>query len=224
MKTIQLKLYTFKELGRTAKQRALTEFRHLNIGFDWWVDEYEDFVNLCATLGITVDRGSLKFSGFHAQGDGSAFSASLDFARLPEAIRLQAWKAYAPLQEFRFPELQVDRRVLGLVGNGILPNEMQIIARQRVNAITVNLGIYVVQEYKTHDNLFEELDKLEDWLRAVADTLNRYLYETLRRQYEFLTADSTLKESILLNEYLFSADGRAANHLYQLALHHHKTE
>ena len=224
MKTIQLKLFTFRELGRTAKQRALTGFRHLNTGFDWWVDEYEDFVNLCATLGISVDRSSLKFSGFYGQGDGSAFSASVDFARLPEAIRQQAWKAYAPLQEFRFPELQVDHRVLRLVENGILPNEMQIIARQRVNGITVNLGIYVVQEYKTHDNVFEELDQLEEWLRSIADILNRYLYDTLQRQYEFLTADRTVKESILLNEYLFSADGRAANHLYQLALHHHKTE
>ena len=30
----------------------------------------------------------------------------------------------------------------------------------------------------------EELDKLEEWLRKIAETLNRYLYTTLEKQYD----------------------------------------
>jgi len=224
MKVIQLKLYTFKELGRVAKQKALTDYRYLNVDFNWWDDIYGDFISLCEYLAITVEKDSIKFSGFYSQGDGSAFSAKADLIRLNHAITAQAWKAYAPLQEFKFPALTADRRVLRLVDSGLLPSEPQIIARYRQHGVTADIGAYVVNENRDHDNVFEELDKLDEWLKAVAQILNRFLYESLQNQYEFLTADSTVKESLLFNEYLFTADGRAAGHLLELAKHHNTTK
>jgi len=224
MKVIQLKLYTFRELGRLAKQKALTDYRYINVDFNWWEDEYDDFIHICEGLGIEVHKHTIKFTGFYSQGDGSAFSATVDFNKLPEAVRLETWKRYAPLQEFKFPALNVDRRVMKLVIAGILPSEPQIIARYKVNDIVTDLGIYVVNERKNHDLVFEELEKLEEWLRKVAKILNSYLYDCLQKQYEFLISDTTVKESLLFNEYLFSADGRAAGHLHELAKHHHKTE
>jgi len=106
---------------------------------------------------------------------------------------------------------------LALVANNLLPSEPQIISRFRIYGIVVNLGITeVIKGGKEHENIFEELDKLEEWLRAVAEILNRYLYQTLERQYEYLTSDSAVKISILTNEYFFTADGRSATHLQQL--------
>jgi hypothetical protein len=223
MKAIQIKLYTFKELGKIAKQKALTDFRYLNVDFNWWEDEYQDFINLCAEMGITVDEANIKFKGFYSQGDGSAFSAVINFSKLADAIRLHSWKRYAPTQDFKFPELTVDARVMRLVGKGLLPSEPQIIARYRFYDVVTDLGIYIVSQNKDYDRIFEELEKLEEWLRQIAKTLNAYLYQSLQNQYEFLTADNSVKESLLLNEYLFTADGRAANHLHELAIHHNKT-
>ena len=40
MKQITLKLYSFNELDKEAKGKALTTHRDLNINFDWWDDEY----------------------------------------------------------------------------------------------------------------------------------------------------------------------------------------
>jgi hypothetical protein len=214
MKTITLKLYSFKELTKEAKEKALTTFRDLNIGFDWWEHEYEDFIELVSHLGIAVDKDSIKFSGFYSQGDGSAFSAKVDFSKLFNAIAQKSWKDYAPQQEFPFQLPTIDRRVLELVKNGILPNEPQIIGRQKQYDVTVDLGIYVVNENgRTHDLLFEELDNLEIGLRDVAKHLNQYLYKSLESQYEFLISDTAVIETMLANEYLFTADGRSANHL-----------
>lgn len=217
MKKITLKLYSFNELDKAAKQNALTTYQDLNIGFNWWDDELEDFITLCSYMGIAVIKDSIKFRGFYSQGDGSSFSAMVDIPRLVSAIANQSWKDYAPMQEFVFIVPQVDRRVMAMVAGGLLPSEPQVIGRTRQYGVVTNLGISeVIKDGKTHDNIFEELDKLEEWLLSVAEILNRYLYQSLEKQYEFLTIESAIKESILNNEYLFTADGRSANHLVEL--------
>lgn len=217
MKKITLRLYSFNELDVKAKQNALTTYQDLNVGFNWWEDELEDFITLCSYMGIGVIKDSIKFRGFYSQGDGSSFSAMVDIPRLVSAIANQSWKDYAPMQEFVFIVPQVDRRAMALVASGLLPSEPQIIGRSRQYGVVTNLGISeVIKDGKTHDNIFEELDKLEEWLRSVAEILNRYLYQSLEKQYEYLTSESAIKESILNNEYLFTADGRSANHLVEL--------
>jgi hypothetical protein len=35
-------LYTFDELGETAKEKALEVYRHINLDFDWWDGTYQD--------------------------------------------------------------------------------------------------------------------------------------------------------------------------------------
>jgi len=217
MKQITLKLYSFNELDKEAKGKALTTHRDLNVNFDWWDDEFEDFIELCSRIGIAVIKDKIKFRGFYSQGDGSGFSAKVDILKLITAIENQSCKDYAPLQEFPFTAPDIDRRVLPLLAKGILPNEPQIIGRSQFYGVVVDLGIYVVNEDgREHDNVFEELDKLEEWLRKIAEALNRYLYTTLEKQYDFLCSDTAIKESILNMEYLFTADGRSANYLEQL--------
>jgi hypothetical protein len=217
MKTITLKLYSFNQLDKQAKQKALTTYQDSNIGFDWWNDEFDDFITLCSYMGIAVHKDSIKFRGFYSQGDGSGFSALVDISKLVKAIANQSWKDYAPIQEFVFIVPQIDQRVMALVAKGLWPSEPQIVCRSRQYGVVTDLGISeVIKDGKTHDNIFEELDKLEEWLRSVAEILNQYLYKSLENQYEFLTSDTAIKESILTNEYLFTADGRSANHLVEL--------
>lgn len=217
MKTITLKLYSFSELDKTGKEKALTTYRDLNVNFDWWDDEFEDFIELCSYMGIAVIKDGIKFRGFYSQGDGSGFSAKVDIPKLITAIQNQSWKDYALIQEFPFTAPDIDRRALPLLAKNILPNEPQIISRTQQYGVVVDLGVYVINENgREHDNVFEELDKLEEWLRNIAEVLNRYLYNTLEKQYEFLSSETAIKESILNNEYLFTADGRSANHLEQL--------
>ena len=214
MKTIVLKLYSFNELDKDAKGKALTTYRDLNVDFNWWEDEFEDFVQMCASIGIAVKKDSIVFRGFYSQGDGSGFSAKVDIALLQESVRRQAWKSYAPGQEFPFIPASIDHRVWGLVAKNILPNDPQIFCRQNQYGVVVDLGSYVINEHgKIRDNISEELDLLEEWLRGIAETLNRYLYNRLEEQYEYLTGDEAIEESILSNDYLFTADGRSANHL-----------
>ena len=222
MKTITLKLYRFDELDTGGKKNALSTFQNLNTDFDWWNDEYNDFIRLCGYLGIAVIKDSICFRGFFAQGDGSGFSARVDIPKLNQAIAGQAWKQYDPLQQFPFMQPDIDRRVMALVANNLLPDEPQIIRRNRQFGVVVDLGIYVIDENgKTHDNIFEELEKLQEWLRGVAEILNNFLFALLEKQYEYLLSDEAIGESLLANGHLFTADGRPADHLEKLTEHHY---
>lgn len=223
MKTITLKLYSFNELAKEAKEKALTIYRDINTSFDWWDDEYEDFVTLCSYLGIAVIKDSIKFSGFYSQGDGSGFSAKVDLLKLQDAIQKQSWKSFAPRQEFHFLLPDIDRRVLALIAKNTLPNEPRVISALNYYGVVADLGVYAMGGHtKGHDHIFEELDRLEEWLKGIAETLNCYLYNLLEKQYEFLISDGAVKESILSNEYLFTADGRQANYLNQLTNSKHQ--
>jgi len=217
MKVINLKLYQFKELDRKAKENALNLYRDINVNFNWWESVYEDFIWLCACMGIKVDFNTIYFNDFYSQGAGSCFSAQVDLFKLDTAIQISGWKQYAPDTEFPFKPLDVNRRVLALIKSGALNGDTKILARTRNYSVTVDLGFYVeMRPGREHVRIFDELDKMEAWLNGIALRLNQHLFSLLRSQYEFLTSDTAIIESELFNEWLFTADGRTANHLVEL--------
>jgi hypothetical protein len=221
MKTIQLNLYSFEELDEKAKEKALKYYQDLNVDFDWWGFIYDDFIEICACLGISVDKKSIHFQGFYSQGDGSSFNAEVDLSALFASIRTSGWTEYAPNVEFGFPLPIIDQRVMALVEKGKVDMNAKIISRQRCYAVVVDLGVYPVSEaVKNHDMIYGELDELEKWLDGIAQILNRFLYKQLEKEYEYQTGAEAVAETIEANDYLFTADGASANRLDALANKH----
>lgn len=63
MKTITINLYSFDELSKEVKQKALEKYSYINVEHDWWHGTYEDAKNI--GLKITgFDLGRNK----HAKG------------------------------------------------------------------------------------------------------------------------------------------------------------
>lgn len=219
MKTITLNLYSFHELDKRAREFALTDHRDINVWFQWWEHCYDDFAEICSCLGIFVSTGSIKFIGFNGQGDGSTFAAQVDLLQLAEGIRTQAWRVHAPLQEFLFHLPDIDRRVFALIANDKIANNVRVISCKSGYDTIADLGFYGNEENdERHHNVFEELDKLEDWLRDIAKIMNRFLFKSLEQEYEYLLGDKAVEEGIISYDYLFTADGRAANYLNELSL------
>jgi len=50
MKTIELNLYTFKELSKEAQQKAIEDNRYFNVDHEWWNCTYDD----ASTIGLEV--------------------------------------------------------------------------------------------------------------------------------------------------------------------------
>lgn len=60
MKTKQIKTFNFEELTESAKDRALNQFRYVNVEcFDWYHSVYDDAQNIGIQItGFDLDRGS----------------------------------------------------------------------------------------------------------------------------------------------------------------------
>lgn len=59
MKTIEIKVYEFDELGAEAQEKAIEKFADINVDYEWWDCIYDDakIVGI-KIIGFNIDRGS----------------------------------------------------------------------------------------------------------------------------------------------------------------------
>jgi hypothetical protein len=96
MKTRTINVYEFSELSDEAKEKAIEKLYDINVDYDWWDSNYEDFENLCQALCIDVDLKKTYFNGFYNQGSGSSFNAEFRLCDFLQAIEAKKHLEYAP--------------------------------------------------------------------------------------------------------------------------------
>lgn len=217
MKTIQIKLYEFAELDDKGKKKALSELCDINVDYDWYESIFYDFQAIVRTLGITLTTNNIHFSGFYSQGDGSAFKASVNLPELLAGVKNENWKTYAPLLELDLPVYEADKHLIKLIKNEGIDISPQIIQPTRSYYVRAEMNFQFPYNNHRFDRIEAELGKLEEWLQAVADKLNRYLYKSLQDDYEYQTSDKAIIEAIEANEYHFTADGKLATRIERMA-------
>jgi hypothetical protein len=217
MKTIQLHLYDFAELDEKAKAVAIEADRYINVDFNWWEFIYDDFIAICKTIGITIEKENIFFSGFYSQGDGSGFTAAIDLPVLWDAIGKHNWKSYEPDLELDLHLPELDRRVVKLIRANTIDATPKITHPHRAYYVKAELNENLPNRYHGYPLIEKQLDVLENGLIKIAETLNRYLYESLQTDFEYQTQDQAITEAIEANEYWFTADGKKATRLDSLA-------
>src|SRR5262245_18552460 len=94
MRTLQIPVYSFDELSRSAQDKALEIMHDINTGLDRWDDAtFDDFREIGTTLGIEVEN--IYLSGFSCQGDGACFTGR--YAWTPDGS--EQLRQYAPTDE-----------------------------------------------------------------------------------------------------------------------------
>ena len=74
MRILETKVYTFEELSEEAKEKAIENYRYLEVElFDWYEPIYDMFKDTYSDLFEITD---MYFSGFCSQGDGAMFEYS----------------------------------------------------------------------------------------------------------------------------------------------------
>jgi len=177
----------------------------------------DDFISICETIGITVDKKNIFFRGFYSQGDGSGFVAEIDLPVLLDGIVNQKWKEYAPKLELDLALPEIDRRVLKLIREGKLDTAPQITHPHRGYYVKAELNENLPYSFHGYPQIEKQLDLLEDGLIKIAETLNRFLYKSLESEYEYQTAEQAVAGALEAREYWFTADGEKATRLESLA-------
>lgn len=208
-------VYTYDELDEKAKERVRDWFRTDYPDYDWWNCSYEDFKTVGGLLGITFDSNKkasipIWFTGFYQQGSGSSFAGTW----YAEDVKAGKLKEHAPTDTElhrladTFAELAKENPELSATIKAKGDNWITVdVEHGETRDEIVNAFEYDSPEWKAETTKDDErADTLADALRD----FNRWIYKTLEAEYEYLTSDEQVAESIRINEYEFTKDGHRA--------------
>lgn len=189
MRQATVKVYSFKELDDTAKNKVLEESRSINVEFDDWHDYIlDEWKAKLETLGF--NGVEINYSGFWSQGDGASFTAkSID---LWTYIKSQKQgKKYASLKKW--------------IDDGELTASVERETHHYYHEKTVSSTI---ESGDTPEKLNNLIDELERELDEFVEDNSRAIYKELEKTYEDLTTDEAVIDTIEANEYEFTAEGK----------------
>ncbi len=193
IKTPDFQVMTFDELTPESKEKAVEQFRQINVeDYEWWDSIYEMFKE--DTTEFDVEK--IYFSGFWSQGDGAMFEYSgISEELVHEAIDsldISKYKREAMKSEVVFSAKGTHR------GHYCHERSCHHIMYFEVNDI----------DRENIDQLFYEHHvELEDFIEERYRDLAHKLYRSLEEDYEYLTNEEAIIETIIANEYEFHIDG-----------------
>ena len=206
---VEITVYTIDELSGAAKEAARAWYRESCLDYEWYDFVYEDFQTICGILGVTLrtspvrlygggtrDKPQVCFTGFHSPGDGASFSGHYSHAkRAAEAIRAHAPKDHE-LHRIADALQAVQRR-----------NFFQLhasIAQRGRYCHEYTMTIEIERDSPTWQ---PPTDDAEDTIIEAMRDLARWLYRQLSAEYEHLTSDEAIDETLAANESTFTASG-----------------
>ncbi|WP_316835045.1 hypothetical protein [Pedobacter nutrimenti] len=220
MKTIKIKLYEFSELDKAAQQKALEEWRYINVDSDNWFDfSLEHFHTLCKALGIATDSDKISFSGFYSQGDGSSFDSEIDPVVLAKSIAQGTWEEVASIGRLKLSPCPCRQAVLNLIKAQFI--DYTAVTKRPSNGNWVNLEVdfwYDHNQCSNYQHIENQLNLLKQWLTTVIAALNQYLYRCLEDEYEYLCSNQEVQNTIEANNYFFTGEGKPADYILSLSM------
>lgn len=179
----------FSELSDSAKRKAIDKLSDGWLDYEWWDSVYDDAKRAGKILGLEVDE--IFFSGFWSQGDGASFTGSYRYKQR-SALGIAA---YAPQDA----ELQRIARAL---------QELQRRHFYRLRAtVRAGRGHYVNVDAEDSENPYRNIRDAEGDLRELMADFAAWIYKNLEDEYEYLTSDEVMIDSIDANDYTFDEEG-----------------
>ena len=192
--TIKTEVFLFDELTDEAKEKAREWYREGALDYEWGEFVYDTAKAAGACLGIDVDN--IYFSGFWSQGDGACFTGSYAYRK--------GWRK-ALKAEFGTEALAK----LTVIGEALQAAQKPAFYKLAASVTHTGRGS---DEYSTTidvdtrdvpDALPVDEDDVKDALREFM----RWIYRQLEAEYDWLTSNEQVDESIRANEYTFTEGG-----------------
>lgn len=200
MRTIETVVYKYDELSESAQQKAREWYLEGGLNYPWWDFSYEDFVRVAEILGIEISTRrngktpEIYFTGFYCQGSGSSFVGTYRYAK----------GAVAKIKEYAPKEEDLHRIAYGL----------QEVQRRHFYRLVADISSvrdhYIRVDVYDRDDRYRDIGGAEEEVRELMNDFNDWMFKRLQDEYEYLTSDEQVAESIIVNEYEFDEDGRRA--------------
>ncbi len=203
-------VYRIDELRDGAKDRARAWYREGGFDHDWYDAVYDDFQRIAEILGIRLKNRTVRlvsgrtredpciwFSGFWSQGDGACWEGNYAY-RKSAAAEL---RAYAPKDKtlHRIAEtLQAAQR----------QNFYQLraeVTHRGTYYHAYSMNIDVAPDGPGSQEIIGDAEVVV--IGALRDLAN-WLYRQFEQEYDYLTSDDAVDETLVANGYTFTEEGR----------------
>jgi len=188
------------------KAALIEKYRDINVDTDDWYDYiYEDFIADCEAQGIEVATQTrslgkgmrttpdITWSGFWSQGDGAAFGGRVDDINK----LLGATISIYPMVDKYVNELKGYYRQSWDTGHN---NNMVQYNDYEIEDIELYLGDDHPFTEIWQEQLEMEMEQVDEDVRLRVNSLCGDLYRRLEREYEDLTSDEVVWDTIVANE------------------------
>jgi hypothetical protein len=192
----------------TYSESFINAHREINVKHEWWDFVYEDFRQICTILGIELDAQEPSFSGFWSQGDGASWTG---------CYRAQGlyYPGLEPLYTYDWAPAKIRKHAPQDEELHRIADELCLLARihgptyavvRRHNSRYVHSSTMCVSEWEYYDerdmNDVDEkiIDHIEEALLHAFQALADWLYETLEAEYDYLTSDEAVIDTLEANE------------------------
>ncbi|QEW20299.1 hypothetical protein LA6_002595 [Marinibacterium anthonyi] len=207
---IETTAYRLNELSGDAKDKARAWYREGNFDHDWYDAVYEDFQRIAEILGLHLKTRTVRlmgggtrqepciwFRGFWSQGDGACFETFYAYRKdAPRRIR-----EYAPQDT----ELH---RIADVLHATQRRNFYQLRAEATHRGYYYHeycMGISVERDSPSHQVMTADAEDI--MIEALRD-LARWLYRQLEREFDYLSSDDVVDETIVANGYTITEAGQ----------------
>lgn len=178
------------------KEEAINENRHINVeNIDWFDSVFDDWQTRLEEIGFTDAK--IYFSGFWNQGDGASFDADIDndlvVAHLVKMGRISETEAESILKLQDSFELKIRRN-------------------SYANHYSHKRTRYVNIEYWNMDNEEQEIrvERFAEQVELLRLELSDDIYSALSDDYDYLTSDDAVYDTLKANNYYFESNGKIA--------------
>lgn len=190
METRTYQVYTYAELPKEAKEKALKNYHDINTEYDEWSECSTSYwAEKLAKLGY--NDAKVLFSGFWSQGDGACFTATVDLPQWLKAHKLT--KKYAYLLKHCYNATYTIKHT------GHYSHSLSTSVDYELN-----YGSDAFDEDKAHKLAGEVCTLIE----AEREKLGDQIYKDLESDYNDLSSDDAIVATFEANDYVFTLDGK----------------
>jgi hypothetical protein len=180
------------------KQELLERYRDINVDYDWWDSIYDDFKVDMDIKGIHVDK--MYFSGFWSQGDGACFEGVVFVNQFAKFMEVHDLCERYPAAKFFADQSELCVQIAKESHHYCHENTVNVYLRDS----TGNPYDDFTPRWEIYDTMQTLLDSeyaaLELDCEEIIKGYMQELYSRLQKEYEYLTSEEVVWESIVANE------------------------
>lgn len=176
-------VFPFKELSKEVQKRVISTRRDINIHDEWSQEVIENWKEKLQVMGFFSP--TIYFRGFGSQGDGACFDAIPDLVMLAKYLGIETGEVESSIYNH------------SLSGEIVKVGSSNIYSHENTRDFQLLLD----------EALSPALLSFEEKGEELRERVCKEIYKELEEEYDGLTSDEAIIDTLEVNEYLFLKDG-----------------